>query len=90
MSVRVPENTALVPARVIAVVMMVSLPLFAGRFFEWEVPLTGLLVALCALATCIGLLMSGRTSGLRPGAAGWLLLGFLVWLIVATVRGVYL
>lgn len=91
---RAARQAPLTPARLIAAALVVALPLFAGHLaghlFDWEIITCALVVAACAVATCVGLLLTGRVPGPRLGAVEWLLMGFLAWLVVASIRSVYL
>lgn len=85
----------LLPARLVAAALVVAMPVFAGQMFPWQTLACTLVVAVCAVVMCVGLLHRGTGVAEEVGAprdrlAEGLLVAFLGWMVLATFRTVYL
>lgn len=81
------------PARVLALALLIALPLFAGRLYLWQALAATEAVALCALLALVAaafIRARAPANGSRFGWAELLLVSFFVWLALATVGSVYL
>ncbi len=74
--------------RIGAMALVVALPLFAGYMFVPRQLICALAVAVLALLACVGALLSRRGGQARSRAVEWTLAFFLVWLMIATTKGV--
>lgn len=68
--------------------LVVTLPLFAGYMFVPRQLTSVLAVTVLVLLACVGALLSRRGAPARSRTVEWTLAFFVVWLMIATARGV--